>query len=277
MATMTAEMRQRIMAQYPWMTVEMMDAYSTSYSVGGTTGESLVAVRQTASYQQVFAGNYDAESGEVRMDESDYFSSKARFDSTLLSLNLNPDYFGDMFVTGLENEVSPSELEARAEAAYERILDSAPSIREWYATNYGINMSDSAIVASIIDPTVGDQILDRRISMAEIGGAAASRGLTVATEMARELAQQGLTGSQAGAYFGTAANQIPTLDVLAKRHADTDDDFDLQEFNMMALYDDPTQRRRMRRLLSQEQSMFTGGAGTARSQTTGGLAGLAQQ
>lgn len=273
MAEMTQEFRNRMRQIYPWLTAQMMNSYADSYAAGASSEESLALVRQTSSYQQTFKGNYDAESGEVRMDESDYFASKARFDATLLGMNVNPDYFEDQWVESLENEVSPNEMVARAEAAYERIIDSAPAIRAYYSENFGIEMSDSAIIASVLNPKVGEQILDKTLTMAEIGGAAATRGFTIATDMARDLAEQGLGLNESREFFGEAANILPGLSVLAQRHADPDDEFDLQELTQAMIFDDPEQRRRIRNLTAQERSTFTDIGGLARSQT-GGVAGL---
>ncbi len=276
MAEMTQEMRNRIVQLYPWMSPEMMDSYSSSYSEGATADESLRLVRMTPTYQHRFAGNFDAETGEVRMSEGEYFASKARFDATLLGMNLNPDLFQDQFVEALENEVSPAELESRAEAAYERIIDSAPDIRAWYSENYGIDLTDSAIMASILNPQVGDQILSKQITMAEIGGSAASHGYDIASDMARKLANENLDYAESQELFGAAANEIPGLSILAARHNDIDDDFDLEEFTQAMIFDDPEQRRRIRRLSAQELSTWGGGSyQTMRDQKTGGVSGLA--
>jgi hypothetical protein len=73
----------------------------------------------------------------------------------------------------------------------------------------------------------------------------------------------------------SAANLVPALNVLTRRHADPDDTFDLEEFVAADLFEDPTQRRRMRRLVNQERASFTGGRpGTLSTLQTGGVTGL---
>jgi hypothetical protein len=62
--------------------------------------------------------------------------------------------------------------------------------------------------------------------------------------------------------------------VLANRHFDPDDDFDIFEFTAASLFNDPVQRRRMARLIAQEQAQFGSTGGFARDRGTGGLAGL---
>jgi len=174
-------------------------------------------------------------------------------------------------------DVSPREMTSRIEAAYERIIDATPAIRQFYSDNFGIEMTDAAIIASVLKPSLGEQVLNKQISMAEIGGEAATRGYEIAGAMTEELFRAGLGRDQAAGLFGAAATQLPILDVLAKRHQDPDDDFDLEEFIGAGIYDDPEQRRRMRRLVAQERSLFASGqGGAARSRATGGVTGLTQ-
>jgi len=69
--------------------------------------------------------------------------------------------------------------------------------------------------------------------------------------------------SQARQLFASAEAAIPVLNVLASRHADPDDTFDLNEFVESEVMADPTQKRRVRRLLAQERSTFSMGGGGA--------------
>ena len=273
----SAELMAKIKARYPWMTRGLLQSYEQSWNEVDDSQLALSAVRSAPEYRQIFAGNYDSESGDVRMSESDYMATKAHFDSTLLSVGVNPDYFEDEWQTALEGEVSPNEMVSRVEAAYERIVDAAPSIKKFYAEKFGIDMTDSAIIASVLSPRVGDQILSRQIGMAEVGGEASVRGFNIGKDMAQELYRAGVGREEAAGLFGSAREQLPVLNVLAARNDDPDDDFSLEDFTAASIYDDPEQRRRMRRLLAQEQSRFTDStASFTRSRTTGGVAGLSQ-
>jgi len=68
--------------------------------------------------------------------------------------------------------------------------------------------------------------------------------------------------SQAQQLFASAEAALPVLNVLAARHADPDDDFDLKEFVSAQVLRDPEQRQRMRRLIAQERSSFVTGGGS---------------
>jgi len=273
----SAELMNKIRIQYPWMTNGLLQTYEKSWGEYEDPDLALSEVRQSGEYAGVFGGNYDSKSGDVRMTESDYFASKAEFDANLISIGVNPDHFQNEWETALEGEVSPGEMGTRIQSAYERIIDAAPAIRDYYSKNFGIDMTDSAILASVLSPRIGEEILSKRISMAEIGGEASVRGFNIGGGMAEELFRAGLGRNEAAGFFGQAANTLPGLNVLAARHADPDDDFDLEELTQAMIYDDPEQRRRMRRLVAQESSTFgPAGVDVNRSRTTGGLSGLQQ-
>ena len=119
-------------------------------------------------------------------------------------------------------------------------------------------MTEAAIVASFMDPDIGQAVLDRRMAMSEIGGEAAMRKFNIDLDFARQLEQGGVTRDQAQDLFGQGALDVPVLNVLAARHADPDDDFDINEFSKAYVFDDPVQRRRIRRLVAQERATFSG-------------------
>lgn len=262
---------------FPWMSESLLSAYSSEWSLTEDEQFALSAVRNTTEYQQMFAGNFDPETGEVRLSEADYMASRSAFDAMLESYDLNPAYFQDDFITAIENELSPTELIGRMEAAYERIVMSSDEVRRFYSESYGIEMTDAAILASAINPNIGEQILNRQIAISEIGGSAATRGFDIGLDFAGMLEQQ-LGRGQADDFFGEARNLIPMMQVLEGRHADPDDSFNLEDVSANLLFDDPETRRRIRRARAQESSTFTGGAQLeyVRSRA-GGVTGLAQQ
>ena len=263
---------------YPWMTPDLLNAYETSWTEFEDREVALQQVRQSASYGEIFGGNYDPATGQVRMAESDYFASKANFDATLIGVGVNPDFFKDEWIEALEGEVSPAEMTSRIESVYDRVMDQSDAIRNYFAETVGIEMSDAAMVAIALKPGIEGQILNRQITMAEIGGEAAMSGFDLTQAMAKELFQAQLGRSQAAGLFGQAREDLPALSILARRHADPDDTFDLEEFITADVYNDPVQRRRIRRLVAQERSTFGNiGAQTEFARSgRGGITGLRQ-
>jgi hypothetical protein len=271
------ELQNLIQQQYPWMNAEMLNAYVTTWGEYDDAGLALAQVRQTESYKTVFAGNYDSETGGVRMSESDYFANKASFDAVIVGSGLNPDYFEDEWLMALEGDVSPREMLARMEATQERVILASDEIRKYYSDNFGIDMTDAAILASAISPRIGEGILNKQIAMSEIGGSAAQRGFDIGKDFA-EMLQENIDPSQAGNFFGEARTLIPMMNILQARHSDPDDSFDLNDVSSALLFDDPETRRRIRIARAQEASTFTGGGQLDYAKDrTGGVTGLAVQ
>jgi len=243
-----------------WMTeTGLADVWQEAYIETGDATLAIETVRRDSAYDAYFPGNR-RDDGSLRYDEATYFGIIESYEDALLSVDVIPDFFREKFGDLIAGLVSPNEFVNRVESMYESVIESSSQIRDFYAANYGIDMTDSAIVASFLDPDIGMAILDKRIAVSQIGGEASVRGFNVGLEYAESLQRSGISRDEAQQFFGDAASFVPTLTVLAARHADPDDDFDLDDFTRASLFDDPEQRRRMRRLVAQERSTFTGSA-----------------
>ena len=258
-----------------WMTeTGLADIWQEAYIETGDATLAIETVRHDSAYDAYFPGNR-RDDGSLRYEEGVYFGILESYEDALLSVDVNPDLFKERFGDLIAGLVSPTEFVNRVESMYESVIESSAQIRDFYANNYSIDMTDSAIVASFLDPDIGMAILDKRIAVSQIGGEASVRGFNVSKEYAESLQRSGIGRGEAQEFFGDAASLVPTLSVLAARHADPDDEFNLEDFTQASLFDDPEQRRRMRRLVAQERSTFTGGAALDfRRGRTGGVTGL---
>lgn len=239
---------------------------------------ALEGVRRSTFYDEVMPGNR-RDDGSLRYDENTYMGIIESYEDALLSINLNPDLFRTRFPELLAGLVSPVEFASRIESTYERVIDSTPQVKEYYATQYGLDLTDEAIIASVLDPDIGDAIINKRIAVSEVGGSASARNFTIGADLAEQIVSYGVdTLGEAQSYFAQAETMVPVLDTLARRHADPDDDFDLNEFTTASLFGDAEGRRRMRRLMAQERASF--GADTSlsvRRSEQGSLTGLEAQ
>ncbi len=266
---------------------QLADQWIVQYiDAGGNANQEFASkaatkyVRESDGYREVFPAMFDDE-GNMRFvsdPEASYFRTMETYRQTLRSYDVNPDIFGDQLHDLIAGSVSAGEFTQRTEAVYENIIESAPAIRQWYMENFAKEMTDQAIFASLIDGPQGSvslAILSDNITMAQIGGEAEIRGIDIDFDFADMLEDSGMTRQGAQEFFGQAASLLPTLSILAQRHGDPDDEFDLNEFTQATIFDDPEQRRRMRRLIAQERSTFTGGAALDfRRGRTGGVTGL---
>lgn len=244
---------------FPAWPDELLAMYAESWIDTGNPQLALARVQTSELYKQTFPGLV-REDGSLRFQNAAaYLAARDRFDAALVGIGINPEYFRQTFVDLLDNEVSDREMVDRINAVYQGVIDRSPELRAFYALpeNGGMgDLTDQALVASVLDPRVGEQIINRRIGIAEIGAEATTRNLGVDFSLIERLYELGTTVGEAGDVFGQAADFLPVLNTLARRHNDPDDTFDLNEFVGAQLMDDPVERRRMRQLLAQEKASF---------------------
>lgn len=221
---------------------------------------ALAEVRQSPLYDELFPG-IKRDDGSLRMSEQEWFSTREAYGRIFREFGLNPDIFTDRFTEMMENDVSPSEQESRLGAALEQVINNIPQVREAFARHGNLQLTDQAIFASVIDPDVGDAIINRRISVAQVAGEGLARGFDVDQDFAGRLASGGVDQMAARSFFATAEGRLSNLDELVRRHNDPDDDFDLEEFAEASIFGDPEQNRRIQRALRAEASTFSRQAG----------------
>ena len=268
----------------PWMTDEMfavwLDYYYESGGTGVTGSEARASTlfRDDARYVEWFPG-IKREDGMIRYTgaypEQQYYNNMAAYRNAIEGVDIDPTKMEAEYVQLIEGDVSPDEFRARVDNLYRRVLSQGDAIRDWYGENFGINLTNAGIIASIMSDDVGNAILEGRMTMAEIGGEATKRNFDITAQFVDMLENEGMNRAEAQQFFGSAERLVPVLGALAARHGDPDDSFDIIEFAEAQVFGDPTQIRRIERLRAQEESTFTGGAQVDYMRDRlGGVAGL---
>lgn len=272
-----SEQRRQLELTYGWLPAGALDTYLREWIASGSSDTAWAAVQADTRYERWFPGNL-TDDGRPRMPEDEYAKAIAGYDEVFVNVGLKPALFRDRYAELIRGDVSPYELEVdRIGPMYDRIVEGSAEIRKWYADKYGLKLTTEALLAGAIDPKLGEKILQKQISMAEIGGEAAESGYGVSERYVESLLEAGVDRERADEMFMAAETLLPTLNVLAARHKDPDDDFDLKDFVAADLYQNPLQRRRMNRLMAQEKASFTDStASIVRSRETGGVSGLAE-
>jgi len=267
-----------------WMSEVMYQEWLGYYTeAGGEAGgdesrnRATEEFRASDTYESYFPG-IKRDDGAIRYAESPeltYHSNLASYRNAVEATGIvDASIFEDGFIELIKGDVSPNEFAQRTSAIYNRVLEAGPGIRDYYAGEFGIDMTREGIIASLLDEKVQTDILNKNITMAEIGGTAIDRGFDLTSEFVNMLANEGMDRGEARKLFGTAERMLPMLQSLATRHGDSDDTFDITEFTEAGYLDDPEQMSRINRLQAQEQASFTDVGGIARSRETGGLTGL---
>lgn len=265
-------------AYLPGWSDQLIQMVLDEWDTGIDFALAIARVETSPEYAAAFPGLV-REDGSLRFaNEQDYLAAQAIFNETLEDIGLNPAMFQETFVTLLENEVGISEARDRIDRVVGQVLDRSPEMIAAVQGMVDVNpelATEAGLIAWALDPNIGQQLIDRTIGIAQISSAGSIRNFNIDLGLAERLYEVGITEGQATEAFGDAASVVPVLNVLAQRHNDPDDTFDINEFVGASLLDDPFERRRMRRLLAQERSSFTEGSTLARDRSTGAVTGLA--
>ena len=268
------ESREQLELTYEWLPPEALDVVLEAYFRLGSFDAAWVELRSDSRYESWFPGNL-TEDGRPHYPEEMYANIVGQYDSVMEAVGLG-NTFRHRYGEWIAGDVTPDEARGRIVPMYERIVSQSDQLKEYYAKTYGLVMTDAALLASSLDPELGEGILTKQISIAEIGGEALESGFDINAAFAERMFEEGqATRAQAESIFQRAESFLPVLSILAQRHDDPDDTFDLKEFVSADLFADPQERMRMKRLISQEKSLFTGGSQIDYTRSrAGGVAGL---
>lgn len=266
---------------------ELLTILATEYvGSGNDIIEATTKMRQSAAYKKTFAGNLNPDGVTVKYSESEYLNIVDAYKRKIESLGVN----ADLVMTSerqqklIENVVSPDEFGTRLSALYNQVVTAIPQVKEFYKTNFDRDLTDVEILASAIDPKVGQDIISgaigardvlaQRIIRAEIGGQAAAAGYSISQSQAEALRQMGISGEQAqqafqqaGRLAGIAARQGRQLGATKAEAA-----IEIVE----GLSGQVAEQRRLEKLVAQQQSQSSVQLGAARTQT-GAVTGLTEQ
>ena len=274
--TKTLTFDEQVELKFPWLPQELKDIYAQAWEDTGDETQALAIMRADPTYREFFPGN-NRDDGTVRLNEQEYISNMEAYHIMAVSYGLNPAIFQELWIEAIVNGVSPAEMAERFELAFDGILGiELEEVVTFYREAYGIEMTDEAIFASILDPSLADGIIEGRIAIAQVGAAGIASGFGFGEVLpeAERLAGFGFGQQQAFAFFGRASGRVPILSSLARRFRDADSTFDLSEFTDAEIFSDAFQLRRRARLLARESSSFTRDSSIARDRATGALVGL---
>jgi hypothetical protein len=146
---------------------------------GISPSEFAVRLRQTEPYKKRFAANAARISKGLRaLSESDYINLEDDYQTIMRNYGLPASYYtkGELgrqegFEKFIGGDVSPAELEERIVTAQKRVLDAAPEVTTALKQFYP-DIKNGEILAYTLDPEKGLADIRKKVTAAEIGGAA---------------------------------------------------------------------------------------------------------
>ena len=266
---------------------ELLTILATAYvDSGNDIAEATTKMRQSEEYKKTFAGNLNPDGVTVKYSESEYLNIVDAYKRKIESLGVNADLImtSDRQQKLIENVVSPDEFGTRMSALYNSVVTAIPQVKEFYKTNFDRDLTDVEILASAIDPKIGQDIISgaigardvlaQRIVRAEIGGQALAAGYDISQSQAEALRQMGISGEQAqqafqqaGQIAGIAARQGRQLGATQAEAA-----IEIVE----GLSGQEAEQRRLEKLLAQQQAESSAQLSAVRTQA-GAVTGLIEQ
>lgn len=237
---------------------------------GISPAEFTLRLRGTDAYKKRFAANQSRiQKGLTALSEAEYIGLEDQYQNIMRNYGLPATYYtrGDMgrqegFEKFIANDVSALELEDRIATAQKRVINANPEVSAALKQFYpDINTGD--ILAYTLDPETGLETIKRKVTAAEIGGAAIAQGLTTGATRAEELAKYGVDKAAAQAGYQTIASVVPRAGVLAdiyKTGPYGQTQAEQEVFGLAGAEEASKQRRKLTEL---ERASFSGSAGAA--------------
>jgi hypothetical protein len=235
---------------------------------GVSPSEFTLRLRETDAYKKRFAANAQRVAKGLRaLSEAEYIGTEDQYQDVMRRYGMPESYYtkGELGIqTGFEKflagDVSAIELEDRIQTAQNRVVNSNPEVAKALKEFYpGISNGD--ILAYVLDPANAIEQIKRKVTAAEIGGAAIQSGLKTGMTRAEELAAAGITKQQAQQGFQTVAEVAPRGSQLAeiyKQSPYTQQTAETEVFGLAGATEASKQRKKLTQL---ETAAFSGSAG----------------
>jgi hypothetical protein len=230
--------------------------------------EFAIRLQNTDEYKKRFAANQSRiAAGLKALSPAEYIGLEDQYQNVMRNYGLPASYYSKDsmgtqagFEKFLANDVSASELEDRIATAQQRVLNSNPEVLQALKQFYpDINNAD--ILAYTLDPQNALTNIKRKVTAAEIGGAALAQGLQAQGGTAESLAGLGITKAQAQQGYTDIAGLLPTASKLSDIYGQqpyTQATAEAEVFNTAGAAEAAARRKK---LTSLETAQFSGSSG----------------
>ena len=240
---------------------------------GTPSSEFALKLRETPAYQARFSANADRiKAGLSALSPAEYVALEDQYQNVMRNYGLPKSYYAESVdpTTGIKKQtgfdkflagdVSPTELEDRIATAQQRVTNSNPEVLQALKQFYP-DISNADILAYALDPQNALTNIKRKVTAAEIGGAALAQGLKATGGTAESLAGLGITKAQAQQGYTDIAEILPRGAALADIYgqpAYTQATAEAEVFNAAGAAEAKKKRQKLTAL---EQAQFSGSSG----------------
>ena len=248
-----------------------------SYIKDGLSEDELtLRLRETPAYQQRFGANKQRiGKGLAALSEAAYIKMEDQYQEVMRQYGLPASYYAKDsmgtqkgFEELLANDVSNTELEDRLLVAQDRVLKSNPEVLKALKDFYP-DIKNGDILAYTLDPKNAIKDIQRKVTAAEIGGAALQQGgLTTSLARAEELQKYGVDKASATAGYSTIGDGLQRGSELAAIYKESPYTQATAESEVFKLSGQQEARKQRQKITGLEKATFGGQSGL----TSGALA-----
>jgi LysM repeat protein len=210
--------------------------------------------------------------GKSVLSPAEYLAAERSYSQVLQSYGVASLATKDKMNSFITNDISATEVADRVGLAVNRVRNADADTKAALALYYPM-LNQADIVGAVLDPTEGLPALQRKVQIAEIGGAALAQGLKtvdsankltkIDIKMGEEaLANLGVTKEQARAGFQQVAEVTPRGEFLSQ--ISTGEDYGQLQAEQEAFQGLASAKRARMSLTEQEKARFGGSAGTTK-------------
>jgi hypothetical protein len=239
------------------------------------TSEFGLRLRGTDAYKTRFKANESRiAAGLSALSPAEYVALEDQYQNIMRNYGLPASYYTkdttgkqvgfEKFIAG---DVSATELEDRISTAQKRVINANPEVSRALKQFYP-DITNGDILAYTLDPTQGLESIKRKVTAAEIGGAAIQSGLTTGMARAEQLAGYGVDKAQATQGYSAIGSGLQRGSQLASIYGESPYTQATAEEEVFKLSGQTEAERQRKKITGLEKAAFGGQTGI----TSGALA-----
>ncbi len=226
-------------------------------------------LRGTKAYQDRFKGNEARiAAGLSALSPAEYVALEDQYQNVMRNYGLPASYYTkdkagrqpgfEKFIAG---DVSALELEDRISTAQKRVINANPEVTSALKQFYP-DITDGDILAYTLDPSKGLEDIKRKVTAAEIGGAAlAQTGLTTSLARAQELQRYGVDKAAATEGYSAIGGGLQRGSELAAIYGESPYTQATAETEVFKLSGQQEARKQRQKVTGLEKATFGGQSG----------------
>jgi hypothetical protein len=235
---------------------------------GASSSELTLALRQTDAYKKRFAANAQRIASGLRaLSEGEYIALEDGYQSVMRNYGIPSSFYSkdsmgrqEGFEKLIAGDVKVPELEQRVILGKERVLNGPPQTKQAFRQFFP-SITDDDILGYVLDPEKGLQDIKRKVTAAEIGGAAIGAGLATNLTRAEQLAGYGVTGETARQGYSNIASGLERGRQLSGIYQQSPYDLQTAEQEIFNLAGGTEAARERKKIIGLEKSTFGGQTG----------------